>query len=210
MAAANASYIYNSALIIGASEARNLYSELNDPENRRPPMCWNFGLDENDAQVYCDSVRGRTIVSTHSERLASVEILNPDVVLLAVGGNDLAVIGHDGRPEVVGYRLSNLAECLHNNYGVHRVMVSSIGPRFPPYCGRVYPADYNHRVSVCNQYLDAVLESTEGVTFWNHAKQFNWGDDLYLSDGVHFNYKGTKRWYKSLRGALIKAFKNMA
>ena len=30
-----------------------------------------------------------------------------------------------------------------------------------PYCGRVYPADYNHKVSVCNQYLDAVLENTE-------------------------------------------------
>ena len=76
-------------------------------------------------------------------------------------------------------------------------MVSSFGNRFPPYCGRVYPADYNHRVTVCNQYLDAVSENTEGVTFQNHAKQFNWGDDLYLPDGVHFNYKDTKRWYKS-------------
>ena len=68
-------------------------------------MCWNFGLDENDAQVYCDSVGGRTIVSTLSERLASVEILNPDVVLFAVGGNDLSVIGHDGLPLDTGCQI---------------------------------------------------------------------------------------------------------
>ena len=131
MAAAYASFVYKSALIIGASEARNLYSEINDADNRRLPMYRNFGLDSDDAQVYCDGVGGRTIVSILSEGLSSVELLSPDVVLLAVGGNDLSIMGHDGRPEVVGYKLSNLAECLHNNYGVHRVMVSSIGPRFP-------------------------------------------------------------------------------
>ena len=112
------------------------------------PMCWNFGLDSNEAQVYCDGVGGRTIVSTLitliTDGLSSVELLNPAVVLLAVGGNDLSIMGLDGRPEVVGYKLSTLAERLHNNYGVHRVMVSSIGSRFPPYCGHAYPADYNH------------------------------------------------------------------
>ena len=158
------------------------------------PMSWNFGLDSNDAQVYCDGVGGRTIVSALSDGLSSVELLNPDIVLLAVGGNDLCIMGLDGRPEVVGYKLSNLAERLHNNYGVHRVMVSSVGSRYPHTVGEhIRLTTITCRVTVCNHCLDAILENTEGVTFWNHAKQFNWGDDIFLADGVHFNYKGTTR-----------------
>ena len=202
-----ADFVHHCAMIIGASEVRNLFTEINDAENRRYPISWNFGLDWDDAQIFMSGVGGRKVDGVQND-LHVVDMIRPDVVLLAVGGNDLSVMGHEGRPEVVGYKLSNLAEDLHYNHGVARVIVSSIGPRFPPYCGYVYPYDYNNRVAICNQYLDVVLGDTEFASFWDHSRQFAWGRQLFLDDGVHFNYWGTKSWYKSLRGSLIKAFKD--
>ena len=143
-------------MIIGASEVRNLFTEINDAENRRYPIRLNFGLDWDDAQILMSGVVGKKVDGVQND-LDVVDMIIPDVVVLAVGGNDLSVMGHDGRPGVVGYKLSNLAEDLHYNHGVARVIVSSIGPRFPPYCGYVYPHDYNNRVAICNQYLDVVL-----------------------------------------------------
>ena len=207
MAGSRAHFIYHNALIIGASEVRNLYQELNIPALRRHPMSWNFGFEWDDAQVYMHGVGGLTIDGA-LQNLASVDVINPEVVLLAVGGNDLSLTGHNGRPEVVGYKLSNMAEFLHEAYGVSRVIVSSLGPRFPPYCGTNYPPDYNQRVAICNQYLEAVLEGMSYACFWDHSRQFKWGTHLFLDDGVHYNYCGTKLWYKSLRGCLIKSFKD--
>ena len=207
MAEVRSQFLYHNALIIGASEVRNLYNELNLAHIRRFPMAWNFGLDWDDARVFMQGVGGRMIEGALLD-LAPVEIIKPEVVVLAVGGNDLSLFGHYGRPEVVGYRLSNMAELLHNEYGVHRVIISSFGPRFAPYCGYIYPLDYNERVAICNQYLDVVVGGMEFAEFWDHSRHFTWGKHLFLDDGVHFNYVGTKLWYKSLRGCLIKGFKN--
>ena len=95
-AAPLAEFVHHCAMIIGASEVRNLFTEINDAENRRYPIRWNFGLDWDDAQIFMSREGGRKVDGVQNV-LHVVDMVRPDVVVLAVGGNDLSVMGHDGR-----------------------------------------------------------------------------------------------------------------
>ena len=204
MAAGHDPFIYSKALVLGASEARDLGELM---AANRPPFHHNFGFDNNQVQVSVYGVGGRTVRKTGAFDMGIVDSFEPDIVVLTVGGNDLAFSEHWGRPEVVGHSLLLLAERLHEEFDVARVVVPSLGPRFKPYGNWSYPDDYLKKVDICNQYLQVVLDDAQFASFWNNNKHFQWGQHLFNPDGVHFNSTGQKLWYKSLRGSLVQAFR---
>ena len=194
---------YERGLVLGASEIRQLQEAMNDPSfpNIKP----NFSFTESEVRLH--GVGGRTVSQIKDLDLSIIEEFKPQVILLCVGGNDLSQPRPVGGPEVVAIALAELADLLHVNYDVQHIVIPELNPRYFPYCGRVYPTDYNQRVKTCNQVLYHMLEDKNYASFWLHKGILEWNPcKMFQEDGVHFSVPtGVRRWYCSFRGALIQA-----
>ena len=113
---------------MGASETSRLAHVLDQP-SPPSPLKHNFNLPVDRAEIKIYGVGGREVWSTRKYDLWTVREFCPQVVLLTVGGNDLSHFDVQGRPEVVGNALFELAEHLHKDLGVHKVVVPSLNPR---------------------------------------------------------------------------------
>lgn len=55
--------------------------------------------------------------------------------------------------------------------------------------------------------LKAILDAEEKTTFWRHLRLINSPLDVLDKDGVHLTTLGTKKFYRSLRLALLHAIR---
>ena len=109
------------------------------------------------AQITFLGVGGRTVDKLSKFDLHLVRRLQPQIVILEIGSNDLSP--PDARPEVVGSKIETLVQRLHAECRVETIVVCqtinrAAGLRDPPF--------FNDRVALLNQYLSVVLIS--GVT----------------------------------------------
>lgn len=164
-----------------------------------------FGITEAEIKVF--GISGRTVQKTRNYDLWTCELFRPQVIILHLGGNDLSTLGEAGAPHIVGHDLLKLCDLLVAEYHAAKVLISALTPRYPPFCGRIYPADYNDRVMAINAFLRTHVQSRPAVFLWDH--KVSWCHHLIdPADGVHFNEAGNKRWYKSLKGALLSALRD--
>lgn len=203
-----ADYVHKTALILGASEVKRLNKMLTLPVIcHQPGFKFQKGFGIAEAQVQLFGVGGRTAPQIVKHDLWKVESFRPEVVVLHVGGNDLSNFGPAGDPRLVGRSLLHLCEILVSSLNVDKVLISELTPRYPPYCDRDYPPDYNDKVQAANEFLKSEVASRPSVFFWEHRVSWNY----YLvdpEDGVHFNRASSKRWYQSLKRALLTALRD--
>ena len=182
-------------LVLGHSFVRRLREDLEVAFDERASR--DFHL-QGTARVRLYGVGGRTVSKLRQHDLSVVSSFAPDIVILEIGTNDLAV----DRPEVVGSEIEELVRFLREDMSIRVVGVCEVIPR-----GVCSPRaeNFNESVSVLNQYLRVVLPTLSNVFCWRHIGFHCPSLSPYLADGVHVNSFGQYQLYRSYRGAMLKA-----
>ncbi|CAC5368885.1 KCTD1_15 [Mytilus coruscus] len=112
-------------LILGHSICHRLHNYLKSGNNHRHQL--DFNLTKT-STVEWHGVGGRTIHKMIKFDMGIVKLKTPKCVILLAGGNDVV---EDTSVEEVAYKLISFCSILTNTYGVRRVVICAIMPRFP-------------------------------------------------------------------------------
>ena len=135
------------------------------------------------AQITFLGVGGRTVDKLSKFDLHLVRRLQPQIVILEIGSNDLSP--PDARPEVVGSKIETLVQRLHAECQVETIVVCQTINRA---AGLSDPPSFNDRV-------------LETLPTRQHTVR------ILRRDGVHLNSKGQYALYRSYRRAILSAIK---
>lgn len=163
--------------------------------------CHNMALHTNN-EVFFHGIGGLSFPGLSAE-IDMVRSLGPKVVFIDIGSNDLSG-GAD--PAALAHSVFNFAKHLTTHQGVSVVIVSQVFFRNAKQCRYPTPADFNDRVTVYNMTLAGLSKEHQQILFWKHKGiWYNWPS--YLVDGVHFTQEGLRKYYNSVRGALVAGVK---
>ena len=159
----------------------------------------NLGLPYNEGSVYYKSLSGATVDRLRKKHnLDLVNRMQPEIVILEVGTNDLSLIEktplfvHDQVMELI----RELLDCR-----VRKVILSQVVMRGKKgLVGR--DQDYEEKIHAYNHMIEGSLRHLPRTAFWHHRNM--WGDieALVGDDGTHLNDQGNKRFYRSMKGAV--------
>ena len=200
------------AMIIGHSYIRRLMQAM--PGYPGPGMSnydrdqldleRNFGLAELLISYY-----GMPSATIDSLRRKIHDILRerPAIIAMQLGGNDFSGDDVADHTEVAN-KLIQLAKDLRQGHA--EVVV--IGKLFYRKTSSHLPTDaqvvrYNDKVKITNDELQANAKTLleDKILVWNHKGCELMRDEIIGPDGTHLNQLGMKKFYKSIRGALITA-----
>ncbi|CAC5422646.1 LIN54 [Mytilus coruscus] len=137
----------------------------------------------------------------HAEQAATGnDRFPPEIVVLQIGGNDLDSKKFDISLYMEKVRL--FIGVLQTTYHVKKVVVCEIFPRLSLRGGTCHTV-YHHGKYLIDQYFYLGLADHPSVSFWFHKSRLTAQEKLFMSDGVHLNVEGTRRFFKSLRGAVM-------
>ena len=178
-------------LILGHSFIRRLDNFV----TANPNLDHNFSLG-NIAKFKWHGVGGRTVAKTVKYDLPVIAAFAPDIVILQLGTNDLSHLD----PLVAGSSIEELVTTLHHEYNVRIVGV----------CQTLRGSDpvFNARVHALNKYLKTLLEPLPYSFFWGHRGFWNSSQDFLARDGVHLNRQGHFKFFRSLRGAVLRSLRS--
>lgn len=146
-------------------------------------------------------IRGGKISTMRDDDLWDrISILNPGLVILHVGGNDVDSVGLS--PQRVGAQLVDFARELVE-FGVSQVVICQLIKRAK--WRHFSPEDGTTRVAVVNTFIQAECAGDHHISFWKHKGFWNPRNRIFMRDGVHFNDLGNFKLYRSFRGALLWA-----
>ena len=129
--------------------------------------------------------------------LSEIQDLHPEVIMLDLGANDL-----DSRttqdPELLAANIVDFANEL--------LRIAAAVYVLPAYHrSRPRRTDYAHVLPRFNATLRRICRELSQVTFWPHRNlSLDW-EKFLLPDGVHFNVIGLLRYFRSVRGAVLHA-----
>jgi lysophospholipase L1-like esterase len=136
--------------------------------------------------------------SRHRETiLAAVQHHRPTCLIVHIGGNDL-----DRREDSVDatiYGLVAFLTQLRRQFAIDKIMVMRLLPR--ERTRYIDPGAYNSRVVRANALLKNQCREV-GLLYWR-MKGFTQSRDHILSDGVHLNPLGLRKYYRHVRGILL-------
>ena len=182
-------------LILGHSFVKRLSRDISRGFDDRAVL--DFGL-EGSLSVHLYGVGGRTIDKVRAFDLGIINSLTPEIVILEIGTNDLAILP----PELIGSALDDLVQWLLSSSPVHVVGWCYVIPRA---LSHPDSALFRQRAEILNNYASVVLDSTPNVFCWRHRVFNHPAKNYYLPDGVHLNSAGQYQLYRSYRGAILKA-----
>ena len=198
------------AMIIGHSYIRRLmqampgYPGVPSYDRDQNEMERNFGLAE-----FLISYYGMPSATIDSLQQKKHDILRerPAIIIMQVGGNDFSGDDLADHTEVAN-NLIKLAKDMRQGHA--EVVV--IGKLFYRKTSRHLPTEvqvikYNDKVKITNDELQAKAKILldDKILVWNHKGRELMRDEIIGPDGTHLNQLGMKKFYKSIRGALITA-----
>ena len=145
-------------LILGHSFVHHLNVFLHQSHDRRTVP----DSDLSSVDLSFLGIGGRTVPKTLQFDIAKVMTLQPEIIILELGSNDLSSVGRC--PESVGSDIEHLVSFLHDHCGAAFVVVCQVINRSNT---PTHIPDYNVKVDVLNQYLVAFFLA---LTF---ARAFN-------------------------------------
>ena len=122
----------------------------------------------------------------------------PSIILVDLGSNDMARVNAD-EPHRTALALVQFMEKIQRVIHCEVVFIEQFY--------RVCDNDFlvNSRIRNFNRCLFHLSFNMRGMTFFRHSNMWsNWRSFL-LSDGVHLNSNGHRRYRRSYRGALLQA-----
>ena len=181
-------------LILGHSFIRRLNSFITDSTH----LNHRFMIHEP-AQFKWHGVGGRTVEKAIRCDLHVVESFAPHIVILQLGTNDLSHLD----PLVAASAIEDLVGILYEEHSVRQICV----------CQTLIhenDAAFNVRVKALTKYLKVLLEPIPYCFFWGHRGFWNTSQRYFARDGVHLNKLGHYKYYRSLRGAVLKSWHSWA
>lgn len=121
-----------------------------------------------------------------------------DVAVLQIGGND---IDSNSCPLLLASKLEDFAKFLQSNYRISHIYISEIFTRPQPRCCLLQQYESNHVRAL--HYLETLLENNIHIRIWRHRRIFSSPFSLFKRDRIHLNQCGMKRFYESLKRAVI-------
>ena len=166
----------------------------------------NFGLRE--FRVNFVYKGGASVDSMHS-MFHHIVSVNPQVVLLQIGGNDFTGDGACDHLDVP-YNIIRLAKKIKQYRSVVAVYIGKLfyrdtHPKYLPSMEQVHR--YNGKVDDINTILEGSAKALQecDIIIRNHKGRVLLREHILKSDGTHLNALGAKKFYRSIRGALIDA-----
>ena len=190
-------------LILGHSFIRRLEEDINNPKKLQFHM--NFGLNQCaavymhesswkislDYDAFLNQVRHKLTFTTRTF----------DAAVIQLGGNDLCL--RYCNPLELASKLDDFANWLKQNCAVRVVYICELFTR--KRARFVSPENYEARRIATNTYLATLLEDSDSIKIWRHRRIFNSPNNIFDGDGTHLNCLGTKKFYESLKRAVILA-----
>lgn len=186
-------------LIVGSSHVRRLRDHI----VQNPDMT-NFAVGK--VQVHFHGISGGKVtrIADVDDINASVAYCQPEHIILHIGGNDLdqAQADEDYCQEIV-LKLVLLAQTFIRRYNVQTVTILELLPRSST--RHIDPGRYNIMKRTLNHLLQLELKRKDKIYFHKIRGVKEPSHDMFI-DGVHLNNnEGMMRYYRSIRGAIIKA-----
>ena len=188
------------SLILGHSFVRRMKDFL---KSNAGNSSFNEHFDlEHSCLVKLRGNGGRTVERLMRYDLRATRATKPDILVLEIGSNDLCDPSAD--PEILSETITALVDVLRHEIQHKFTVICQVIPRrntpFP---------NYNWRVKQLNKCLRDTLADSSVVKFWRHRGLNNPTRDIYVRDGIHLNKRGHKALYRSYRGALLYAMKQI-
>ena len=177
-------------LILGHSFVRRLHTFL--LRNFNAQIAENFSVP-GDLVIRWHGIGGRTVFKTTKFDLCAVEEFAPDVVVLQLGTNDLP----NTSAVETGTAIEDLCRLLHESYGVEVICVCQT-------LHRHNTPSFKRQVNLHSHYLTVVLELLPYTIYWRHRGFWRAKSRFLARDGVHLNNRGNYKYFRSLRGAVLR------
>lgn len=163
----------------------------------------NFNLDQ--CEVRCFGVGGGRIdtLQQNDNLWSTLDAFQPQIVICQIGGNDLC--SPFAQPETIACAtvdfLKRLTDLEYVSVAVSCEIFIRTNPR------DITPAEYERRRQIVNQMLPILCEDANPSTtlFWKHLRLMNSPLPIFHWDGVHLSQLGYKKYYRSLRLAIMHA-----
>ena len=188
-----------SALIWGHSFVRRMEVFL-----RSAPL----SLHEQFSYVFFQGKPGAKLGDLY-ESTDFIQTTDPRVLLLDIGFNDLTDPGIDpyrfatdliAQAGKILFSSPNSIQCIVVMQIFHR------GSAWQPGPGQRSMAEFNQAVDLANYYLKVESRHLSGIKFFQ-VRKMSLNFEQYLTDGVHFNALGMKKYRTNYRGALLEGYK---
>lgn len=190
--------------LVGHSFIRNLTDAINARPVQITRLAPNFGLD----QVHVSSVcRGGWKILNVSEAVRLSPESFKGIVIIQIGGNDIYC---DGIIQEGQSLVSQLLDLAYTISILPRVQLVFVCQLFCRRASRYLPPNlvdsYNRTVASVNLILKQRLQrGRPGCFFWRHRGA---SDTSFLQhDGSHLGRDGLRKFYNSLRGAILVGLK---
>ena len=163
------------------------------------PLVLALGLEQYDVKF--QGMRGAKL--THYTRNAifdEIKRSSPKMVVLQLGGNDL-----DSQipPQLIGMRLYEFAKDVVVRHSCVKQIVV---------CQAIRRRKWRHlsyeegaaRVATFNEFIVAACGGCAQIKVWKHKGMWLTQHNIFRRDGVHMNELGNHKFYRSMRGAVLK------
>ena len=186
-------------LVLGHSFVRRLWFDIFNGID--PDLIPNLGIQNASVRFLGFSGGNINTLLRDNQGRLHTELSNcsPEIVVLQIGGNYVDCLNFNKDSYMEGVR--ELISYLVDVYGVNKVVVCEIFPRF-----KFREVDFDTYLDLKDQinfgFFVEFFHSPH-VCFWRHREGLMSNHNVFHDDGVHLNLQGTKKFFRSLRGAVL-------
>lgn len=184
------------AVVFGHSFVRRL------KEYTREKHIVHLGMDPSVYFVILHGVGGLKVGGQAVQESQLVVDLEPSTIILDMGANDLDCVSAPS-PVQVASDVFQFACDLKDASSAERIVLMQAYPRTSP---RRY--DYNTVLTQYNDHLSYLCSVSDHSMIYHKLTNIWQGWPDLLVDGVHFNSTGIQKYFRNVRGAVIKSFQD--
>ena len=190
------------ALLLGHSLVRRMQEFITRSSDDR-------FLDTLNLQETCNiswqGTGGRTVARVHRFDMGVITALRLAILVLELVSNDICYPRRT--PLSVARSIMTLVKNAFEEMDVQFIIICQVlhrkNPPLSPY------SFYNNNVNKSNRYLKNALQEVTYATLWRHRGLSNPSINIFHDDGIHLNCIGHKALYKSYRGAILYAIRQL-
>ncbi len=162
----------------------------------------NLDIPRTEINIFFHGIGGLTLSAARDE-LASICELETKAIVLQIGENDLdSTTCHC--PLALAGEVFAFARTLQKATDASCVIVCELLPHLQT--RRAHYDVFLHRV---NKQLKVLLAASTSLLLWPHFGLWkNWQQN-FIADGIHFNLTSQGKYYRSIRGAVLRAARQL-